>query len=211
MRKASNRGNGVNADKGGIDTTSPGNEPRPPIEDQLGALTSMPLDALRKEWRRRWRSDPPAIRSRDVLMRMIGWKIQVAAFGGYSRDVRRRLDQLIADGGKGLRELAPAARLKPGTVLTREWKGNVHRVQVEAVGFRYDGRIFDSLSEIARAITGARWSGPRFFGLEEARSRPATGTVEPTIRPPRRAAEAINDMAGGWQSGVAPAVGGGTR
>ena len=58
-------------------------------------------------------------------------------------------------------------RLSPGTVLTREWKGQIHRVTVETKGFSYEGMTFSSLSEIAREITGTRWSGPRLFGLEE--------------------------------------------
>jgi hypothetical protein len=55
--------------------------------------------------------------------------------------------------------------MKPGVILVRQWKGVSHRVTVLQDGFAYDGKTFDSLSEIARLITGSRWNGPRFFGL----------------------------------------------
>lgn len=61
--------------------------------------------------------------------------------------------------------------LKPGIELVRDWKGRRHIVRVREDGFAYDGRRFETLSEVARAITGTRWSGPRFFGLKDAKSR----------------------------------------
>ena len=78
-----------------------------------------------------------------------------------------------------------------GTALTREWKGQSHRVQVEQGGFRYQGQRFDSLSEIARAITGTRWSGPRFFGLEETRTLKAKSGAGPAS-PDRKAGGAAD-------------------
>ena len=58
-------------------------------------------------------------------------------------------------------------RLLPGTVLTREWNGQMHRVMVVKDGFAWDGRSYDSLSTVAFAITGTKWNGPRFFGLRD--------------------------------------------
>jgi hypothetical protein len=89
---------------------------------------------------------------------MLAWRIQVAAFGGLDVETRRRLRRASAP-----TPLSPAPT--PGTRIAREWKGVAHEVEVVADGFLYDGHRFTSLSEVARAITGARWNGPRFFGL----------------------------------------------
>ena len=130
------------------------------INDEVRALERLDLEGLRTEWRRRYGA-PPKLRSPDLLRRMLGWRIQAAAFGGLDAETRRRLRRPTA-----ARPLTPAPT--SGTRLTREWKGARHEVEVVVGGFIYDGRRFASLSEIARSITGARWNGPRFFGLRAA-------------------------------------------
>jgi len=133
----------------------------------LARLEGLTIDGLRMEWVR-WLPGPvPAIKSRDVLRYVIAWRVQAQVHGGYDAETARRLKQLVADYGDG-RTLAPKTRraMAPGTILSREWKGRVHKVAVEAKGFSYEGRSYASLSEIARIITGTRWSGPRLFGLE---------------------------------------------
>lgn len=133
----------------------------------LQQLETLTIDGLTQEWARRFAEPMPDIRSRDVLRHLIAWRVQAQLFGGYSSETLRSLRGLIAAHGLGapLKAKAPR-RLAPGSVLSREWKGRTHRVTVEASGFSYDGKAYASLSEIARLITGTRWSGPRLFGLE---------------------------------------------
>jgi Protein of unknown function (DUF2924) len=108
---------------------------------------------------------------RDLLTRGIADKWQEATLGGLSGVIRRRLLGL-ADGGheegKAAR-VASAARLRPGTRLIRTWRGRTMSVTVLEDGFLFEDRRYTSLTEVAHAITGAHWSGPRFFGLAKAR------------------------------------------
>jgi hypothetical protein len=138
----------------------------------------MTIDGLRQEWAR-WLPGPvPAIRSGDVLRRLLAWRVQAGVYGGYDPDTAKRLKQLIADHAASRPLIGKTkARLSPGTVLSREWKGQIHRVIVEAKGFTYEGTTYVSLSEIARLITGTRWSGPRLFGIEA--DHPAPGKSKP--------------------------------
>ena len=124
---------------------------------QVRALGHLDLEGLRAEWRLRY-GPQPTLRSADLLRRMIAWRIQVAAIGGLDAETRRRL-RLNAP----IKPVTPVPT--PGTKLSREWQGAVHEVQVLPDGFGYGGDRFKSLSEVARTITGARWNGPRFFGL----------------------------------------------
>lgn len=132
------------------------------INEEVRALARLDLEGLRAEWRRRY-GPPPRLRSPDLVRRMLAWRIQVAAFGGLDAETRRQLRRPSA-----ARALAPAPT--PGTRISREWQGVVHEVEVVAGGFVHDGRQFASLSEVARAITGSRWNGPRFFGLREPKA-----------------------------------------
>ena len=93
------------------------------------------------------------------------YRIQEEAYGGLDRETRRRLREIAAAADRGERRPIGAAPLRPGTALTREWQGRTHAVNVLAQGFEYQGKPYRSLSEIARVITGTRWSGPKFFGL----------------------------------------------
>ena len=130
----------------------------------LEALSNLSLDELRKEWRRLYRSQPPRL-SRDLLVRAIAYRIQELRYGGLSKTTSRKLAALVQARPEG--EIAPerAQRIRAGARLVREWNGHTHAVTVEEEGFTYAGRNYRSLSAIAREITGARWSGPRFFGL----------------------------------------------
>lgn len=144
------------------------------LPELLLRLPTLTIDGLRIEWTR-WLPGPvPAIQSRDVLRRLIAWRVQAEVHGGYNPETTRRLKQLIADLAAA-RPLTGRVKpsLSPGTVLSRDWKGQTHRVTVEDKGFSYEGEVYLSLSEIARLITGTRWSGPRLFGIEtEAKSKP---------------------------------------
>ena len=124
---------------------------------EVAHLLTLDLEGLRAVWRKRY-GPPPKLRSVQLLQLNLAWRIQSEAFGGLDAETRRRLRR----GGAGA---AAADRLQPGVRLIREWKGVPHEVAVEDGGYRYDGKLWTSLSEIARHISGTRWNGPRFFGL----------------------------------------------
>ena len=108
-------------------------------------------------------------------LRGIAYKIQEAAHGGLSKPTLRRLKILSEQSASGVgSKLERQAAFKPGTTLLREWNGTTHEVQVLADGFEWRGHTFASLSKIANAITGAHWSGPRFFGLRARTQSPVT-------------------------------------
>ena len=103
--------------------------------------------------------------------------MQERAHGGLALAVKRRLRALAEEfEANGAGSLAPAPLLKPGTRLLREWGGKTHTVIVLDDGFEYDGERHHSLTQIARRITGAHWSGPRFFGLRKASAQSADPT-----------------------------------
>ena len=124
----------------------------------------------------------PSVRSRDTLLRLLAWQIQAAALGGFDADtegkLRRIAKALEVDG-----DYEPKIRrdVSAGVVLTREWKGAIHKVTVTADGFQHLGKQYGSLSDIARTITGTRWSGPRFFGLEQKRQPKPQRHGAPTV------------------------------
>jgi hypothetical protein len=123
------------------------------------------LDELRAEWRRLYRSEAPRL-SRDLLVRGIGYRRQEIEHGGLGKSTRRKL-QTIA---KALRSTGrvgptPSLSLKPGARLVREWHGRTHTVTVTDDGFEYAGKDYSSLTKVAKKVTGAHWSGPRFFGI----------------------------------------------
>ena len=135
------------------------------LPDQLGELPKLSLPDLRQEWRRLFRAEPPRL-SRDIMMRAIAHRIQEIAYGGLSRISRRKLVSLERGFETNGRIAPPAGpRIKPGARLIREWQGRTYIVCVNEKGFEFEGKIYRSLSRIARDITDAHWSGPRFFGL----------------------------------------------
>ena len=141
---------------------------------QLERLADLTLYDLREEWRRLYRMQPPSRLSRDLLTRGIAYRLQEQAFGGLPKSLLRRLKQASSKDAQDARGTATPLVIKPGTRLVREWRGVTHSVLVQADHVEWNGERYRSLSEVARAITGARWSGPRFFGL---RKRSATATV----------------------------------
>lgn len=136
------------------------------IEAELIRLRSMRKAELRQRYRSLLKAEPPKAFGPDLLRRSIAYRIQEEAYGGLDAATRRLLNNLIAQQAKRKdgRIVIPR-RIKPGAILVREWKGQSHRVVVLEDGFAYEGKPYASLSEIARLITGARWNGPRFFGL----------------------------------------------
>lgn len=146
----------------------PPESPLPAIERELAVLAQSPIAVLRARWRGEFRCDPPAAFGPDLLRRSLAYKLQEDAYGGLSTATRRELDRLAAAIEKNpSARLALPRRIRPGCVLVRDWKGKSHRITVLARGYHYDDSTYQSLSEIARAITGTRWNGPRFFGLRK--------------------------------------------
>ena len=144
------------------------------VERELDRLLSLKPAELRLEWKRLYHSNPPKI-SRDLLVLALGYRLQELQYGGLGKATRRKL-QTVA---KGLRTNGrvgsmPSLSLKPGARLVRNWHGRTHTVTVMEEGFEYAGTVYPSLSTIAKKITGAHWSGPRFFGLAAAATARAT-------------------------------------
>jgi hypothetical protein len=127
---------------------------------RISEIGRMPLADLRQLWIDMFGEPVPQV-SAGVLSLALAYEVQIQAFGGLSRATLCRLDMLASHGRVSL-------PLQPGMRLLREWKGKLHIVTVDDAGHPiWDGRQWRSLSEIARAITGTRWSGPAFFGLIE--------------------------------------------
>ena len=103
--------------------------------------------------------------SRDLLIRALAYDLQERAHGGASAGLRRRLRSLASASAKGALAVDPGIVLKAGTTLVRQWRGDTHTVLVRKDGFEHEGQRYRSLTVIAERITGAHWSGPRFFGL----------------------------------------------
>jgi hypothetical protein len=120
---------------------------------------------LRREWRRQHGMQPPKSLSRDLLLRGITYKIQERAFGGLSKSLLRKLSESLPEAPSNIARQAAPVGVKVGTRLVREWNGQTHTVLVHADGVEWRGQRYRSLSVVAREITGAHWSGPRFFGL----------------------------------------------
>ncbi len=138
------------------------------VRQLLRRLPDLNVEDLRSEWSQRFADAVPQIRSGDVLRHLIAWRVQAAVHGGYAPEITKALTTLMSDHQAARPLSAPLkSKLSAGTTLTREWKGRLHHVTVETKGFTYEGKTYRSLSEIARLITGTRWSGPRLFGLEE--------------------------------------------
>jgi hypothetical protein len=135
--------------------------------ETLARLSAATIFELRGEWRRLHRAAPPMRLSRDLLMRGITYKLQERPLGGLSKSILRRLERLSLD----LQTPTAPISLKTGARLVREWRGVTHSVLVHADGFEWRGRRYRSLTLIAHEITGAHWSGPRFFGLRKCAGR----------------------------------------
>lgn len=124
----------------------------------LTALESMPLADLRAAWTRMVRTDPPKVGA-SLLRLALAHHLQSTVMGSVTKTMERGLQE-IADGNA-------ATRINPGTRFVREWRGKVHIVTMSDDGrYRWNDRDWNSLSLIARTITGTQWSGPAFFGTK---------------------------------------------
>jgi hypothetical protein len=140
------------------------------LEEEIARVRDLDLSGLRARWRSVFRRNAPDHLPRHLLYRVIAYRLQAERLGDLDRDTQRFLDR-VAEGTRRGREFpAPEHRrghhgLQPGTILVREWDGKPQRVVVLDKGFGWNGTTYRSLTEVAFAITGTRWSGPRFFGL----------------------------------------------
>lgn len=132
-----------------------------PVEIDLDGLVHQPRSALVDLWQEAFDEQPPRGLRQAFLARLLAYDLQVQARGGLSPRLVKKLQAMAV--GETPRPAAP--QLRPGAQLLRTWNGVTHRVDVVEDGYRYRGETYGSLSAIAKRITGAHWSGPRFFGL----------------------------------------------
>jgi Protein of unknown function (DUF2924) len=153
---------------------------REAVEAEIGRIRSLGVDALRSLWRATFRASPPPGFTKDLIARFLCWHLQEQAFGGLDPRTAKHLASFT----RGARPPADRPRrLKPGTLLVREYQGARHTVTVVANGFVWREATYASLSTIARAITGTNWNGPRFFGLRI--DKETTVSPDPGDAPPR--------------------------
>jgi Protein of unknown function (DUF2924) len=150
---------------------------KPSVEDEIAHLHGLDHGGLRARWQSVFQRSAPAHLTRHLLFAVIAYRIQADRLGDLDHETKQVLDRTDA------RETGPAmftrlasfdqkrTELTPGTVLVREWDRQSQRVMVMAGGFAWNGQIYDSLSKVAFAITGTKWSGPRFFGLRDKEDR----------------------------------------
>ena len=159
---------------------------------EIGKLAGLDLFALREQWRTLYGSEPPQRMSKELMMRAVAYRMQENAFGGLSRSAKMRLMAATEEGqrsGNKVSRVRTDRTIKPGTKFLREWNSRTHEVVALADGgFVYRGTVHRSLSAIAREITGTRWSGPVFFGLEAGKgaSGRAKGVARHRERDPGR-------------------------
>ena len=147
------------------------------VKDEIAHLRGLDLKGLRSRWQSIFGRPAPAHLTRHLLFAVLAYRLQADCFGDLDHATRQVLDRTVA------KEAGPAmaARLAsldqkrtgltPGTVLVRDWDRQSQRVMVMADGFAWNGQTYDSLSKVAFAITGTKWSGPRFFGLRDKGDR----------------------------------------
>jgi len=145
--------------------------PNSSIASQLSFLPNLHKAALSELWRQLFKTDPPLRMRKELMLQFVAYRMQEREFGALSNSSHRRLRELAnAIEGNSNARVSQRPTIKPGTRFIRQWKDQVHVVNVEEGNYEYRGARYDSLSEIARLITGTRWSGPLFFGLKASRN-----------------------------------------
>jgi Protein of unknown function (DUF2924) len=150
------------------------------LDNEIARLRGLDVGDLRARWHTVFRRRAPPRLPRHLLYRILAYRLQADRLGDLDADSRRLLDRIGSGASEQTDRLVAnfnrsRTELRPGTLLTREWNGHLQRVMVLADGFSWNGKSYPSLSKVAFAITGSRWSGPRFFGLRDnaaAENRP---------------------------------------
>jgi hypothetical protein len=146
------------------------------LEEEISKLPALSKAELLIRWRERLKQPPPSHLNKPILVPLLAYRLQEQAFGGLKPAYKRRLRELAEsferNPGRTAMSVPSSTRIKSGTRLIRQWDGQTHQVTVAEEGFEYKGERYKSLSEIARLITGTRWSGPLFFGLKQSEKKP---------------------------------------
>ena len=145
---------------------------RKTLDVEVARLRDLDVSDLRARWHTVFRRQAPPHLPRHLLWRVLAYRLQADHRGDLDAESKRLLDQSVSPEHAGQRAVdlgRATGSLRPGTVLGREWKGKMQRVAVLADGFAWNGVTYPSLSQIAFAITGTRWNGPKFFGLRDKR------------------------------------------
>jgi hypothetical protein len=143
--------------------------------DRLSSLANLQKPALFKLWQQHFKADPPDGLRKELMIQFLAYRVQEEEFGSLNNRSHTRLRELWkASEGDSNKSDSNGRSVKPGTRLIRQWKEQVHVVNVEEGNYEYRGVRYGSLSEIARLITGTKWSGPLFFGLKGKRSTNST-------------------------------------
>ena len=139
---------------------------RAALAEEIAGLSKAAIANLRERWKNLYGTQPPGGIGRSFLITAIAYRLQEQAFGGLKPSTRRLLARVAEEAAAGSSPKSPPVRkAEMGTILVREWQGNAHSVTVLGDCVSFAGKRYRSLSEVAREITGSRWSGPRFFGL----------------------------------------------
>jgi hypothetical protein len=139
---------------------------RAALTEEIAGLSKAGIRDLRERWTALYGKEPSVHIGRTFLIGAIAYRLQEQAFGGLKPSTRRLLARVAKDTEAGTSpKRTPVRKAETGTILVREWQGSAHRVTVLGEGVSFNGKCYRSLSEVAREITGSRWSGPRFFGL----------------------------------------------
>ena len=142
------------------------------LEQELAKLETADTPTLRAQWRELYGHEAPPRASKTLMKLAVAYRMQERVYGGLSAAARRELKEIALQSNTWPhRKKASGQTLTPGTQLVREFKGELHEVTVLDDGFAYRGRQFTSLSKVANVITGAHWSGPAFFGLNNKPAR----------------------------------------
>jgi hypothetical protein len=142
--------------------------PRDPaaLAAEIAGLSQLGIDELRGRWKAAFGKSRSLEIGRSFLIRAIAYRMQEQAYGGLKPSIRRLLSEVKEEAAEGSSPKTPQVKkAQSGTILVREWQGNAHRVTMLDDGVSFNGKHYRSLSQVAREITGSRWSGPRFFGL----------------------------------------------
>ena len=147
---------------------------RKTLDVEVARLRDLDVGELQNRWHTVFRSKPPPHLPRHLLFRVLAYRLQSDQLGDIDGECQRLLDRSASPEDAGQRAVDSGRRIsdvRPGTVLGREWNGQMHRVAVLAGGFAWNGKTYRSLSKVAFAITGTLWNGPKFFGLRDKPSR----------------------------------------